>query len=587
MIARQHLRTKLAILTAAFAFAAALLAAAPASAANYTFTGNVPVTLTGSGITVSVLSGSKADSFTIGSTTLLVTVLSGDTFTLRYAGPSPGTLANNGAIADCTLNGSDNEATVTGPATVTFTPNTTVCVSTSGGGGAAAAAAAESNKPLAVSVVSPNGGEFVQAGSTRTIMWNKQGGEFHYVTVQLSTNGGDSYPFTLANAVGDTGYLSWLVASDIPSTNLAKIRVQFIVLGSVKVSDVSDANFSIVGASATPVTTTGTTITGPVPLPSALGTTTGASPTTGAPGTATGANGTSPTTGTPGSATGESSGSATSAEDTGLQPPAVPLTSLPKPGEASPAAEALKSFLTANGFPAGVGSTFDGAAQAALIQFQIEHSDSGELGVDTLRFINDLYRRKSAACRRSFFGLIPPIRPLTRTLATGDVHPDVAVLQKFLNDNGFILAARGAGSPGNESENFRSLTVRALSRFQAKYGLLSEKGSLGPKNAFFLEGLSENPSIFQCPTLVPPISRLARDLRQGARGADVRVLQVFLNANGFSLASSGSGARGQETTSFLALTRVALSRFQAQHSLAAENGVMGPLTRAFVNALIR
>lgn len=574
MIARQHLRTRLAVLAVAFASAAALLAATPAFAANYTFTGDVPVTLTGSGITVSILSGSKADAFTVGSTTLLVTVLSGDTFTLRYAGPNPGTLGNDGAIADCTLNGSDNEAVVTGPATVTFTPNTTACGGSSGGGSAGAAAAAESNKPLAVTVVSPNGGESVQAGTARTIMWNKEGGEFHYVTVQLSTNGGDSYPFTLADAVGDTGYLSWSVASDLPSTAQAKIRVQFIVLGSVKVSDASDANFSIVGAPTAPVTTTGPAVTGPVPLPSA-------------PGATTGTDGTSSTAGTPsGTATDESS-KATPAEDTGLQPPAAPLTSLPKPGEAGPAAEALKAFLTANGFPAGEGSTFDGAAQAALVQFQIEHSESGELGPNTLRFINDLLRRSSKACSMSFFGLKPPIRPITRTLARGDAHADVKTLQKFLNDNGFLLAPRGAGSPGAETVNFLGFTAVALAKFQTAYGLLSEKGALGPKNLFFLEGLSEHPSVFECPALLPPTAPFARNLKQGARGNDVKALQKFLNDNNYLLATQQSGARGVETTYFGALTRAALTRFQKAYGLGKADGAFDATTRVFVNAIPR
>jgi peptidoglycan hydrolase-like protein with peptidoglycan-binding domain len=271
----------------------------------------------------------------------------------------------------------------------------------------------------------------------------------------------------------------------------------------------------------------------------------------------------------------------------GLQPPSEPLVGLPKPNESGPAAAALKSFLAANGFPAGEGDTFDAAAQAALVQFQIEHSESGDLGPNTLRFINDLLRRSSKSCSVSFFGLKPPVRPITRTLARGDAHADVQVLQRFLNDNGFLLAARGAGAPGAETENFQARTAVALARFQTAYGLLSEKGALGPKNLFFLEGLSENPSVFECPKLVPPSAPFVRDLKQGDRGTDVKVLQKFLNDNNQLLATQQYGSRGAETTYFGSLTRASLGRFQKAYGLGKMDGVFDAATRAFVNATPR
>jgi hypothetical protein len=46
------------------------------------------------------------------------------------------------------------------------------------------------------------------------------------------------------------------------------------------------------------------------------------------------------------------------------------------------------------------------------------------------------------------------------------VGDDVKELQIFLNTHGFILAASGPGSPGDETTLFGALTKAALIRFQ-------------------------------------------------------------------------------------------------------------------------
>ncbi len=46
------------------------------------------------------------------------------------------------------------------------------------------------------------------------------------------------------------------------------------------------------------------------------------------------------------------------------------------------------------------------------------------------------------------------------------VHPQVKELQKFLNNNGFVIASTGPGSPGNETTIFGDLTEIALKKFQ-------------------------------------------------------------------------------------------------------------------------
>ncbi len=51
-------------------------------------------------------------------------------------------------------------------------------------------------------------------------------------------------------------------------------------------------------------------------------------------------------------------------------------------------------------------------------------------------------------------------------LKVGSQHPDVARLQRYLNSRGFIIASKGAGSPGKEVSYFGLATKKALMKFQ-------------------------------------------------------------------------------------------------------------------------
>ncbi len=57
-----------------------------------------------------------------------------------------------------------------------------------------------------------------------------------------------------------------------------------------------------------------------------------------------------------------------------------------------------------------------------------------------------------------------------------------------------------------------------------------------------------------------------RDLQFGDEGEDVRALQRFLNCSGFSLATSGPGASGEETQYFVERTRDSVIKFQEAYS---------------------
>ncbi len=69
---------------------------------------------------------------------------------------------------------------------------------------------------------------------------------------------------------------------------------------------------------------------------------------------------------------------------------------------------------------------------------------------------------------------------LTRDLYIGISGEDVRTLQKLLNSKGFIVAATGAGSPGNETTYFGSATQAAVIKFQIARGISPAAGRVGP-----------------------------------------------------------------------------------------------------------
>ncbi|HCC22182.1 TPA: hypothetical protein DEP86_02145, partial [Candidatus Uhrbacteria bacterium] len=110
------------------------------AATTTTFSANTSLYMSGPEITLTIDSGSEADSLEVTATTFTVVVSAGSTFTVRYPGPTPGNLANNGGLATCNYSGGDNVIAAVGPVTATFTPAAapvcnTVPASSGGGGG--------------------------------------------------------------------------------------------------------------------------------------------------------------------------------------------------------------------------------------------------------------------------------------------------------------------------------------------------------------------------------------------------------------------------------------------------------------------
>ena len=74
----------------------------------------------------------------------------------------------------------------------------------------------------------------------------------------------------------------------------------------------------------------------------------------------------------------------------------------------------------------------------------------------------------------------------------------------------------------------------------------------------------------------------SRYLRVGSVGQDVKCMQVLLNTNGYTLAATGAGSPGMETTYFGTRTLAGVRKWQAAMGWAPANQI-GPLSRAKLN----
>ena len=72
-------------------------------------------------------------------------------------------------------------------------------------------------------------------------------------------------------------------------------------------------------------------------------------------------------------------------------------------------------------------------------------------------------------------------------LQYGDRETGVQTLQKFLNANGYTVAANGGGSPGNETTFFGPATRKALAQFQKANAITPSLGYYGPKTRAFIQ----------------------------------------------------------------------------------------------------
>ncbi|HTR18436.1 MAG TPA: peptidoglycan-binding domain-containing protein [Candidatus Paceibacterota bacterium] len=76
-----------------------------------------------------------------------------------------------------------------------------------------------------------------------------------------------------------------------------------------------------------------------------------------------------------------------------------------------------------------------------------------------------------------------------------------------------------------------------------------------------------------------------QDESQGKTGGEVMWVQEFLNGHGFTVAASGAGSPGNETSYFGALTKAAVAKWQAANGVSPAAGYWGPISRAKANSI--
>jgi hypothetical protein len=92
-----------------------------------------------------------------------------------------------------------------------------------------------------LAVTSPNGGESWAIGSSQTLTWTSTNLTGSNVKIELSTDGGGTYPTVIAASTANDGLESWVVTGPVSST--ARIRITSLLVPTL--SDESDGNFTM------------------------------------------------------------------------------------------------------------------------------------------------------------------------------------------------------------------------------------------------------------------------------------------------------------------------------------------------------
>ena len=197
-------------------------------------------------------------------------------------------------------------------------------------------------------------------------------------------------------------------------------------------------------------------------------------------------------------------------------------------GDSGQAVSKLQSFLRDSGsfvYPEITG--YYGSVTVASVQdFQttnnivVSGSPSstgfGRVGPKTLQALNNLQNNAFSHIQSSSHRITANQRvtvPIfSRELQRGVQGEDVRQLQIFLNNNGFFVSDKGAGSPGNETAGFFGKTQAALIRFQTTNGIFPATGQLTDQTktniilTVLTKALQQGNYLFQM--LVPGVSEL-------------------------------------------------------------------------------
>ncbi len=212
------------------------------AAAPYTYLKNTPLQIQSIGVTLTVMAGSQRDDIVVANDHFTVTLGEGEAFAVRFPGPTPGALENDGGELACNvLPDLENQLLLTGPKIVTVIPSQTPCTTKDSG----------SNTTPMISFVAPNGGETLAAGTNEQIFWSGSGTGVAKARLSLSTDGGATFS-PLVSLDQNSGFYDWTVPD--ATTDGTLLRIEGLTgEGRIVAFDITDGKFSIKGtAPATP-----------------------------------------------------------------------------------------------------------------------------------------------------------------------------------------------------------------------------------------------------------------------------------------------------------------------------------------------
>jgi len=166
----------------------------------------------------------------------------------------------------------------------------------------------------------------------------------------------------------------------------------------------------------------------------------------------------------------------------------------------------LQTFLAADPsvYPEGKVTGYFGSLTAKAVgKFQEKYGIAmpgdagyGNFGPKTRAKLNELISGVPAVSTPGVPAATPTSGSFSKGLKVGQSDLDVQLLQQLLNrDPDTIVAASGAGSPGNETNYFGNATKAAVGKFQEKYGIAapgdSAYGYVGPKTRTKLNELMQ------------------------------------------------------------------------------------------------
>ena len=176
-------------------------------------------------------------------------------------------------------------------------------------------------------------------------------------------------------------------------------------------------------------------------------------------------------------------------------------------------------------------------------------------------------------------------------LTVGSSGALVVALQNHLIKANTGSAARLLASAG-ATGNFGSITKSALIEYQTQAGIKPADGYYGATTRAYMTAhpVSNTPVVTPTPSPVPPITGgstliLSRNLTIGMTGDDVRALQKYLNAHGYTVSVSGTGSAGLESTYFGPATQAAVIKLQLARNISPAAGYVGAITRASLSTM--